>query len=320
MPSRSDVLWMLAAGLPDAGPFPISSTEADVGFFGPSSVTWTVMREPMLLLGATRALLMQVAHPLVAQGALDHSDFTTDPVGRFQRTVAWVSSVVFGTSQEAATATREVHQLHRKVAGELPEGHTTGAWAAGSEYRARDRDLVLWVHASLVDSMLVTHDQMIGGLTARQRDRFVAEWDAVGRLMGLAPGSTWKNVGEMNRWIQAQIESGVALPGAGSRQVADVILVPKTGIRGPKGLAELTGFVTSGLLPAPIRRHYGIPWTRAHALAHQGLGLGLRSSKPLFPRELRVSPVYEFAVARAAGELLRCPSLTEILVAKQRVT
>jgi uncharacterized protein (DUF2236 family) len=98
-----------------------------------------------------------------------------------------------------------------------------------------------------------------------------------------------------------------------------VILVPKTGIRGPKGLAELTGFVTTGLLPDAVRRHYQIPWSRAHSLAHRGLSFGLRSSKPLFPRELRVSPVYEFAVARAAGELLRTPSLTEVLVAKQRV-
>lgn len=310
---------MLAAGLPDAGPFPIGAPEPEPGVFGPGSVTWTVMREPMLLLGATRALLMQVAHPLVAQGALDHSDFTTDPVGRFQRTVAWVTSVVFGTRQEAAAATREVHRLHRKVAGELPSSHSTAAWSAGAEYKAQDRNLVLWVHASLVDSMLLTHDQMIGGLTTRQRDRFVAEWDAVARLMGLAPGSTWRSVAEMRDWIDGQINSGVALPGAGSRRVSDVILVPKTGIRGPKGLAELTAFITTGLLPDAIRRHYQIPWSRAHALAHRGLSLGLRTSKPLFPRELRVSPVYEFAVARTAGELLRTPSLTEILVAKQRV-
>ncbi|NNM98142.1 MAG: DUF2236 domain-containing protein [Candidatus Dormibacteraeota bacterium] len=319
IPSGNDLLWMLAAGLPPPGPFPLRSTEREQGLFGPGTVTWRVMREPMLLLGASRALLMQVAHPLVAQGALDHSDFTTDPIGRFQRTVAWVTSVVFGTTEEALAATREVNRMHKKVEGTLPPAHATSAWQAGVGYRARDCDLTLWVHASLVDAMLTTHDSLIGGLTQRQRDRFVREWDAVARLMGLAPGSTWSGVGEMRSWIEDQIAQGVALPGAGSRQVADVILIPRLGMRGPKGLAELTGFITAGLLPDPIRRHYGIRWTPAHALAHRTIRIWLRSSQPFLPRGLRISPVYEFAVARTAGDLGQRPALLENLVSQPRL-
>jgi uncharacterized protein (DUF2236 family) len=310
---------MLAAGLPPPGPFPLRSTERDPGLFGPGSVTWRVMREPLLLLGASRALLVQVAHPLVAQGALDHSDFTTDPIGRFQRTVAWVTSVVFGTTEEARDATRAVNRLHKQVQGKLPAAHATSAWRAGTDYRARDLDLTLWVHASLVDAMLTTHDTMIGGLTQRQRDRFVREWDAVGHLMGLPKGSTWSDAAEMRAWIDGQIAQGVALPGAGSRQVADVILIPRLGMRGPRGLAELTGFITAGLLPAPIRNHYGIGWTPAHELAHRGIRIWLRTSKPLLPRALRVSPVYEFAVARTAGDLDHRPALLESLASQPRL-
>ncbi len=319
VPSRSDMLWMLAAGLPPPGPFPISDTSLDPGLFGPSSVTWRVMREPMLLLGASRALLMQVAHPLVAQGALDHSDFTSDPVGRFQRTVAWVTSVVFGTSEEALAATREVNRMHRRVQGTLPEEHSTAAWGSGSAYQANDRDLILWVHASLVDAMLDTHDKMIGGLSDRQRDRFVREWDAVVQIMGLPEGSGWTSVAAMRGWIDSQIEAGVALPGAGSRRVADVILVPRLGLQGPRGLAELTGFITAGLLPEVVRRHYRIRWTPIHQAAHQALRLWLRSTKALLPRAIRVSPVYEFAVARAAGELGNHPVLMDRLVRQPRL-
>ncbi|MHB1500406.1 MAG: oxygenase MpaB family protein [Candidatus Dormibacteria bacterium] len=319
LPTRSDLLWLLASGLPPAGPFPISSTEPEPGLFGPSTVTWQVMREPMLLLGASRALLMQVAHPLVAQGALDHSDFTTDPVGRFQRTVAWVTSVVFGTSDEALAATRQVNRLHGKVEGALPADHATSRWVPGSTYRARDRDLLLWVHGTLVDSMLDTHDQLIGGLSQRQRDRFVREWDAVIKIMGIAEGTGWRGVADMRGWIDGQIDSGIALPGAGSRAVADVILVPRLGMRGPKGLAELTGFITAGLLPDVIRRHYRIRWTPAHKVAHQGLRVWFRSTKQLFPRPLRVSPVYEFAVARTADELDQRPALLQNLVRQPRL-
>jgi uncharacterized protein (DUF2236 family) len=319
LPSRSDLLWLLASGLPPAGPFPISSTEPDRGLFGPGTVTWRVMREPMLLLGASRALLMQVAHPLVAQGALDHSDFTADPVGRFQRTVAWVTSVVFGTEEEALAATRTVNRMHRKVEGTLPADHATASWSAGAAYRARDPDLLLWVHATLVDSMLDTHDKLIGGLSQRQRDRFVREWDAVLKIMGMASGTGWSGVAEMRGWIDSQIGSGVALPGAGSRSVAEVILVPRLGMRGPKGLAELTGFITAGLLPEVIRRHYRIRWSPAHEAAHQALRIWLRSTKTVFPRPMRVSPVYEFAVARTAGELDRHPTLLMNLVRQPRL-
>lgn len=319
IPSRADLLWALAAGLPPPGPFPLRSTAREAGLFGAGSVTWRVMREPLLLLGASRALLLQVAHPLVAQGALDHSDFAQDAVGRFQRTVSWVTSVVFGTAEEARAATREVNQMHRKVAGALPSKHATAAWRAGSEYHAREPELVLWVHASLVDSMLDTHAAMIGGLSPRQQDRFVQEWERVLRMMGLPEGSGWRGVSDLRRWMSGMVASGVAVPGSGSRAVAEVILVPRLGMSGPRVLAELTGFITAGLLPPTIRRHYGIRWTAGHELVHQALRSSVRSASPLLPRELRVSPVYEFAVARAAGELGKRPVLQRRLTAQPRL-
>ncbi len=319
IPSRESLLWLLANGLPPAGPFPLRSTDPDPGLFGAGSVTWRVMREPLLLLGASRALLLQVAHPLVAQGALDHSDFANDAVGRFQRTVAWVTSVVFGTADEARQATGEVNRRHRRVVGTIPAEHATPTWQAGSGYRAQDPDLVLWVHASLVDSMLATHNAMVGGLSSRQQDRFVREWDQVVRMMGLPQGSGWTGITDLRSWMDGLVRRGVAVPSAGSRAVADVILVPRLGMRGPRGLAELTGFITAGLLPKTIRRHYGIAWTPAHELAHGGLRVSLRTMGPVLPRALRVSPVYEFAVARAARELAKRPALLDRLVTQPRL-
>src|SRR5207253_1125127 len=79
-----------------------------------------VMREPLLILGAGRALLMQAANPLVAQGALDHSGFDRDPYGRLERTIEWVTLVSFGTTAEAGRASAQVNALHRRVVGRLP--------------------------------------------------------------------------------------------------------------------------------------------------------------------------------------------------------
>lgn len=274
------------------------------------------MREPLLIMGAARALLMQSAHPLIAQGALDHSDFASDPIGRFQRTAGWVTTVVFGTSGEAQAATRSVNQLHRRVSGELPKEHAVSAWAPGSAYRAQDQDLLLWVHASLIDSMLVTHRSVIGNLRPEVGDRYVREWDVIARLMGLPEGSTWESEAGMRNWIKRQIRQGIALPGEGSRGVARVILGP--GITGP-ALAKVTNLVTAGMLPPRLRKEFGIGWNPAQGLAFRTLALSLRSTRPIMPRALRVSPVYDFAMARTSGELIRSGDRADQLLSRLRL-
>ena len=40
-----------------------------VGYFGPDSVAWQVFREPVILLGGYRAIMLQVAHPAVGTGS-----------------------------------------------------------------------------------------------------------------------------------------------------------------------------------------------------------------------------------------------------------
>ena len=45
------------------------------GFIGPGSMTWRVAGEWITNLGITRAVLMQLAHPKVAQGVADYSSF-----------------------------------------------------------------------------------------------------------------------------------------------------------------------------------------------------------------------------------------------------
>src|SRR3979411_1403988 len=114
-------------------PAPLRDPTPDPGLFGPESVTWRVMREPLLILGGGRALLMQAAHPLVAQGAIDHSTYRRDPLGRLQRTITWVTAVTFGTTAEAREASRLVNRLHQRVGGDLPRGHATARLAPRPE-------------------------------------------------------------------------------------------------------------------------------------------------------------------------------------------
>ena len=302
VPIAKRLTAVLARPLPYATrPVPLVDQAQDGGLFGPDSTTWQVMREPLLILGAGRALLMQAANPLVAQGAIDHSEYQSDPYGRLERTVEWVTVVCFGTTAEARRVTRNVNTLHRKVAGVVPRAHATRRWRAGQPYSAADRTLLRWVHASFVDTMLSAYDALVGGLTEEDRNRFVREWDAVAALMGLPDDMSWPHAQALRDYIEAEITSGAALPGPGSRLVAQTVLHPPVRTRLLRPGMDTLAFIATGLLPDRLRRAYRLHWTPAHTAAFRGMRLWLHSVRPVLPRRLRISPVYDLALARALG-------------------
>src|ERR1700716_100597 len=117
------------------------------GLFEEDSITRRVNRENILLLGGGRALLMQIAHPKVAAGVDEHSDFRTHPIRRLRRTILMTMAIVFGDRETALRAARPVTQVHGRVQGQ--------------GYRALDPDLLLWVHATLFDTALVTYEAFV---------------------------------------------------------------------------------------------------------------------------------------------------------------
>src|SRR5207244_13206617 len=77
------------------------------------SVARRINRESFLLLGGTAALLMQVAHPLVAAGVDQHSDFRRSPLRRLVRTVDTTLAIVY---RERATAEGALKRIGRRPA------------------------------------------------------------------------------------------------------------------------------------------------------------------------------------------------------------
>ena len=131
--------------------------------FEPDAAIRRIGGESALMLAAGRALLMQVAHPLVAAGVADHSGFQEDPWRRLARTMQAVYAVVYGTRPEAERIRRGVAAAHAHVHGELREH--VGRFAAGTPYRADDPALTLWVHATLVDTALVVYSRFVGPIS-----------------------------------------------------------------------------------------------------------------------------------------------------------
>ena len=147
------------------------------GIFGPESLTWRVDREAAVFLGAGRALLLQLAHPWVAAAISEHSRTFADPVGRFHRTFNITFTMVFGTLDQALAASRRLHRRHAVVTGTLPQA--AGRFEAGSAYSANEVSALRWVHATLVETALQTHDLVLPALTQQRARTILGRGEAV---------------------------------------------------------------------------------------------------------------------------------------------
>ncbi len=164
----------LLAGTDEPRPGP--DERADDGWFGPGSATWTVHGDLSMLVGGVRALLLQTLHPGAMAGVADHSSYREDPLGRLHRTGAFVGATTFGSTAEAEQAVEMVKAVHRRVVGTTPEG---------VPYSAADPRLLLWVHATEVDSFLRAFVRYGGEpLSPADRDRYVAEMAQVAERLG----------------------------------------------------------------------------------------------------------------------------------------
>ena len=152
-------------------------TADDPGLFGPASVAWRVHGDAAMLIGGLRALLLQTLHPLAMAGVADHSDYRHDPWGRLHRTGRFVGGTTFGNTPTAERLIEQVRVIHDRVTGTAPDGRP---------YSANDPHLLLWVHATEVDSFLRAYRRYgEGRLTDAECDRYVAEMADLGRRLGV---------------------------------------------------------------------------------------------------------------------------------------
>ncbi len=152
------------------------ANDSDPGLFGPSSVAWRIHRDPSMLIGGLRSLLLQTMHPLAMAGIAQHSDYKSDPWGRLNRTSRFVGATTYGSTASAEESIAIVRRVHERVVGTAPDGRA---------YSANDPHLLLWVHVAEIDSFLSAFDRYgIGKLRDADRDRYVAEMAEVACRLG----------------------------------------------------------------------------------------------------------------------------------------
>jgi uncharacterized protein (DUF2236 family) len=253
----------------------------------------------MLLLGAgPRALLLQLAHPQVAAGVDEHSDFRTDPWARLQATLRSYLAIVYGTTTAARAEIRRLNELHRSI--------------RGSGYSARDPDLSLWVHATLVETTIVAYDAWIEPLSRDDRERYYTETLPIGRAFGVPADKLPPDLTGFEAYVAGMLaQDGPVHPSPVARDLAWHVLNPPLGpvlppLAGlPPATYAWTLWPSIGLLPASVRAEYGFRWGRLEQAASTWLVAAWRFWRPLLPTTFRQMPQALAADRRLAGDGVR---------------
>ncbi|MEV0584794.1 oxygenase MpaB family protein [Nonomuraea sp. NPDC050310] len=256
----------------------------DHGLFGPGSITWRVMGEPILVVGGFRALLMQGLHPLAMRGVLQNSSFM-DPReawSRFVRTTEFVRVRTYGTRAEVEEAGRRVRRIHATLTFTDPD--------TGRTHRLDEPEALRWVHVGEVDSYLSVARRAGVRLTDAEADRFVLEWQAAAEVVGLDPGSVPASVAELRACIDAY-RPGLRLVPEAEHPLRLALSAPLplrlTPLRPLLPAVTVLAFAT---LPRWARRRYGLPATPVGDLWASATLRTLHAGLHLVPAQMRYSP------------------------------
>jgi uncharacterized protein (DUF2236 family) len=245
--------------------------DAQEGLFASGCWLRRVSAEPVLLFGGGRALLLEVAHPLVAAGVAEHSDFERDPFGRLQRTLDAMSAIVFRARADALATARAVEAAHLRVRGRLR--CDAGPFRAGTPYSGRDPELVRWVWATLVDTALLVYERFVAPLDAAALAAYYADQRGVARLLGVPEALLPETPAAFRRYVDRMLSGDVLTVTEQGRAVAAAVLDPAVRVPGQRRVADLT----AALLPPRLREAFGLDWDEERARRVEGLVASVRA-------------------------------------------
>ena len=252
---------------------------------GRESITWTINREMIVVAGWGRAILLQLAHPAVAAGVHHHSAVRGSLLSSLRRlhsTIGAMLSITFGDTEQMITTAARINTIHDRVRGRVREG-------AGEAYSAHDPDLQRWVHGTLLESIPLTYELLVGPLTPLERDVYCLEAAIMEPLLGMPAGWLPRDSSQRDAYMREMLGGGTIVVTDTSRALARAVLYP------PRWYVAWPAFraarlVTIGLLPPAIRQAYRFEWRAREERAFARWTALLRTSLRLLPPLVRHWP------------------------------
>jgi uncharacterized protein (DUF2236 family) len=247
--------------------------------FGPGSLTWRINGESVLLLGGGRALILQVAHPGVAAGVAQFSNYRAEPWKRLYRTLDTTLNIVFGDRETSAAASARLRRVHERV---------NGTDDRDEPYGALDPTALLWVHATLIDTSLTIYERYVRPLSPSELDAYYEEMKALGEAYSIPRAAMPPDYAAFRSYWDAMLTGGLRITNT-TRDVADAVLRPNlVPVAWPA--LELVRLVTVGTLPPTLRAELELPWGRGRERALAGSQAAIRRLLPVLPALVRRFP------------------------------
>ena len=238
-----------------------------------------IASEALTLAGGGRALLLQIAHPAVGRGVVEHSDFATRLMDRFDGTMLYLTASMFGTPDELRAIRRIVNRAHAPV---------RGGGSDAPAYNAYDPDLQLWVAATLYQTMMELHRRVFGPLTDAQADQVYRDMTSALSNLQLSP-DRWPGTRAAFETYWNELVATLSVDAdvlAVSRQILHPTAVPWWF----RPSAPLLRLVTAGLLPESVRAQFRLPWGERRQRRFDRLFRWTRVLYPRLPLRLRHLP------------------------------
>jgi uncharacterized protein (DUF2236 family) len=268
-----------------------TARNANWGLFGTDSMLWKINRESAVLLGAERALLLQLSHPLIAAAVAEHSNVLNNPLKRLHHTFGIMFKMVFGTIEQSCEAARILHRRHSFVQGRLPENN--GFFRQGTPYQANDAALLQWVHSTLVDSAYLVYASTFAPLSAAEREQYYHESCRMAGLFGLTSNSLPPTWAQFREYMDRVCQSDTLVVSPLVKDLLDRIL-DKHWRRVPNWYQA----ITVQMLPPPLRESYELPYGEIQQIKAKHAWKLVRQICSLMPYHLRYVGPYQEALAR----------------------
>jgi uncharacterized protein (DUF2236 family) len=249
------------------------------------SLVRRINNEPALALLAGRALVLQLAHPAVAHGVEDHSDFRSNPFKRLRGTAEAMFAMVNGTEALAAGVGGRIYRIHEHI--------------VGPGYQANHVENLLWVHATLLDSALLAYTMFVGELSAGDIEKFYEDSKLVSEPLGLPAGAHPARFVDFQSYFDSMVASLEVDDVA--RGLVGFVLHPKLPGRLEVPLTPLLNLerlITYGTTPDRLRNEFRMRWNPRRQRAFDAWVRAIRAANRIPPAAVRTAP------ARVGGQLL----------------
>ena len=252
------------------------------GFFSPETIAWKIHSDPAMAIGGIRALLQQALHPDAMDGVAKNSNFREDAWGRLQRTGDYVSTITFGSRDEADALSARVQKIHTALG--LDDPH-----------------LLLWVHMSMVDSFLDIAIRSGLSLDTQQQDQYVAEMVVFAQAVGINAEKVPATVEQMKTYF-VDISPELSASDDAKRAAIFLTIPPlPTAVRFATPAAPAwasLALVAASSLPAWARSLYGTPSLPGQNFATDISLKTIRKTLGAIPDAILAPPVYKAAQLR----------------------